>query len=60
MRRDGAELMKGNKKWRLMCGRWMQRNGRIFERLLEEVNGNLVSNLRLGEDEKREDFWTAR
>jgi hypothetical protein len=46
MRRDGAELMKRSKQWRQMCGSWMKRNGRIFGRLLEEVNGSLVSNLR--------------
>jgi hypothetical protein len=43
-----------------MHGRWMEQSGRIFERLLGEVNGSLVSNLRLGEDEEKEDFWTAR
>ncbi len=60
MRRDGAELMKGSKKRWQMHGRWMEQSGRIFERLLGEVNGSLVSNLRLGEDEEKEDFWTAR
>jgi hypothetical protein len=47
MKRDGAELTKGSKKRRQMRGRWMEQNGRIFGRLLEEANGSLVSNLRL-------------
>jgi hypothetical protein len=52
MRRDGAELMKGCKQRRQMRGRWTKRSGRIFERLLEEVNGSLVGKFRLrGNDE---------
>jgi hypothetical protein len=46
MRRDGAESMKRSKQWRQMGGSWMKRNGRIFRRLLEEVNGGLVKNFR--------------
>jgi hypothetical protein len=49
MRRDGTELMKGNMQRRQMHGRWMKRSGRIFGRLLEEVNGSLV---RIGGSEK--------
>jgi hypothetical protein len=44
MRRDGVELMERSKQWRQMRGIWMKRNGRIFGRLLEEVNGSLMSN----------------
>jgi hypothetical protein len=53
MRRDGAELMRGCKQRRQMRGRWTKRSGRIFVRLVEEVNGSLVSNFRLREDDGR-------
>jgi hypothetical protein len=39
MKRDGVELMsKCKQRWQ-MRGRWTKQSGRIFERLLGEVNG---------------------
>jgi hypothetical protein len=38
MKRYRAELMRRWEERRRMCGRWTKRSGRIFMRLLKEVN----------------------
>jgi hypothetical protein len=56
MKRNGAELMRRwEKRWR-MCGRWMKRSGRIFMRLLKEVNGGGFSGMEASRRSSTEDF----